>query len=54
MFEIINGRASKGYRKKNLRQNNKILRYALMKSFHHGHWIQVYMHAFIYVGTDTI
>ena len=54
MLEVLNGEASKSYKKKKLLQNNQNNgQYALIKRFNHEHWLIVYMYAFMQFYPET-
>ena len=54
--ENVTGEASKGYKKKlfDTERSKTMDKYSLMKMFHYGHLLQVYMYAFMYFNPDTI
>ena len=56
MFEIITGESSKGYKKKNMIQNDQKqwINMHSMKGFHYGHQLQVYLYACIYVYPEKM
>ena len=49
ILEVLNGESSKGYKQKNIRQNDENERkYALMKIFYYVSWLQIYINDFMY------
>ena len=55
IFEIRTDESSKGYKQKNLIQNDKIMdKYAPKKRFHYDLRLQVYMYDLIYVYPETM
>ena len=55
MLKFLTGEASKGYKNKNQRWNDKNPdKYTLLKRFHHDHQLQVYMYALMYFNPKTM